>query len=763
MHAAHAARAATRWAACLLYVCVHACRFFTVEERRTKLGASWYFAYYSDAKAARNVKDAGSAVLLHNISHVSLLASSGRFVLYVSPSSTLSERAKKELSSHKDLVIEVETPERVYFLRAENRHDLLYWAAGLQHMAGLPMDVKWPTAPSTLPRAPRSVLEGRAAAGTLLPEVAAEYDLDADAQPLPVTEPPQPAGVGPRASPAAGVHGAKNAGAAAALVTHHTSGSGVSVPMSPSRSTSLGGSSAQSGGIVPAITIGALDLGAAAIPQPLPASLALGGAAMAPSPARPATPVAATASPLPDAGAKPALPSTPTSAAVQQAQQPKASSTPSAEVKRGPRDMLVIDAGESSDEEADISVQRVSSTGSASADMAAAMRRSSAIDPANVRASAAALLSSPSAAASDSKSAAFSVSSSGVTAPPGAHGLPPRPGSGSSATGPTLLGTLPHVSADGGVGTHRPAPDARTKQSMLEAAILTAAARRTPPAGASRAPSPAHTVSHTAPPAAPAAVLSAARVTPPATGSATGSATGNAAGVGSSSGSVEPSPARGARLGSHKGSIADNFDDEEEHAPVSLGIAARASDVKSGDKPAPRPPLPLGTPQGSTFTKPPAPPSTRAASAQAGAPGGGSVFTFASNSGGRRSPTGGAQPAAAAKASGAPQGVVGSDRDWNSWDDDESDAKPAAPAPDRPPAPPAGGPALPQQPRGLPPSSVLQVRASLTALKPAAPPSKSAATADAAANVHAPAGQGASLGAGVAADKDFVSSNWDDE
>ncbi|RYG44954.1 hypothetical protein EON67_11170, partial [archaeon] len=176
---ARSVRCARRHAlGCLPACCVrvHACRFFTVEERRTKLGASWYFAYYSDAKAARNVKDAGSTVLLHNISHVSLLASSGRFVLYVSPSSTLSERAKKELSAHKDLVIEVETPERVYFLRAENRHDLLYWAAGLQHMAGLPMDVKWPTAPSTLPRAPRSVLEGRAAAGTLLPEVAAEYD-----------------------------------------------------------------------------------------------------------------------------------------------------------------------------------------------------------------------------------------------------------------------------------------------------------------------------------------------------------------------------------------------------------------------------------------------------------------------------------------------------------------------------------------------------------------------------------------------------------
>jgi hypothetical protein len=147
-------------------------RYFVVERRRSKSGMDWYFSYFKDEAKTDNVKEAGDSVALQHISHVSLLAASGRLGLYTSTSSLMDDRFKKELTANKDLVLEVETPARAYFLRAETRHELMRWTSGLQQMSGLIVDTPWPADLGPALPIPGQVLQARLLDGSLSPVIA---------------------------------------------------------------------------------------------------------------------------------------------------------------------------------------------------------------------------------------------------------------------------------------------------------------------------------------------------------------------------------------------------------------------------------------------------------------------------------------------------------------------------------------------------------------------------------------------------------------
>ena len=141
-------------------------RFVVVEERVTRAGKECFFSYYLDEKSANDVRAAKEAVPLQDIMHVSPLAS-GRMNLYMSKISKLDARSKGELLQHKDLIVEVEVPFRIYFLRAEGRADMLKWAAGLQRLSGLRVEAPWPVHLGPLPPIPALIIEHRKVSGTL--------------------------------------------------------------------------------------------------------------------------------------------------------------------------------------------------------------------------------------------------------------------------------------------------------------------------------------------------------------------------------------------------------------------------------------------------------------------------------------------------------------------------------------------------------------------------------------------------------------------
>ncbi len=119
------------------------------------------------------MREARDAVSLADVMHVSPLAASPRLGLYMSAGSSMDRTTRDELTAHKELVIEVETPGRVYFLRADIRHDMLMWAVGLQRLAALRVDAdRWPADLGALPKIPACVLQARREAGTLPQEVA---------------------------------------------------------------------------------------------------------------------------------------------------------------------------------------------------------------------------------------------------------------------------------------------------------------------------------------------------------------------------------------------------------------------------------------------------------------------------------------------------------------------------------------------------------------------------------------------------------------
>jgi len=141
-------------------------RFFVVEERVTRAGRECFFSYYLDEKSANDVRAAKEAVPLQDIMHVSPLAT-GRLNLYMSRISKLDARSKGELLQHKDLIVEVEVPFRIYFLQAEGRADMLKWAAGLQRLSGLRVEAPWPVHLGPLPPVPALIIEHRKVSGTL--------------------------------------------------------------------------------------------------------------------------------------------------------------------------------------------------------------------------------------------------------------------------------------------------------------------------------------------------------------------------------------------------------------------------------------------------------------------------------------------------------------------------------------------------------------------------------------------------------------------
>jgi len=141
-------------------------RFVVVEERLTRVGKECFFSYYIDEKSANDVRAAREAVPLQDIMHVSPL-STGRLNLYMSRISKLDARSKGELLQHKDLIVEVEVPFRIYFLRAEGRADMLMWAAGLQRLSGLRVEAPWPAHLGALPSVPKLIIEHRKVSGTL--------------------------------------------------------------------------------------------------------------------------------------------------------------------------------------------------------------------------------------------------------------------------------------------------------------------------------------------------------------------------------------------------------------------------------------------------------------------------------------------------------------------------------------------------------------------------------------------------------------------
>jgi hypothetical protein len=141
-------------------------RFVVVEERLTRAGKECFFSYYIDEKSANDVRSAREAVPLQDIMHVSPL-STGRLNLYMSRISKLDARSKGELLQHKDLIVEVEVPFRIYFLRAEGRADMLMWAAGLQRLSGLRVEAPWPAHLGSLPSVPKLIIEHRKVSGTL--------------------------------------------------------------------------------------------------------------------------------------------------------------------------------------------------------------------------------------------------------------------------------------------------------------------------------------------------------------------------------------------------------------------------------------------------------------------------------------------------------------------------------------------------------------------------------------------------------------------
>jgi len=81
--------------------------------------------------------------------------------------SKLDARSKGELLQHKDLIVEVEVPFRIYFLRAEGRAEMLKWAAGLQRLSGLRVEAPWPVHLGPLPPIPALIIEHRKVSGTL--------------------------------------------------------------------------------------------------------------------------------------------------------------------------------------------------------------------------------------------------------------------------------------------------------------------------------------------------------------------------------------------------------------------------------------------------------------------------------------------------------------------------------------------------------------------------------------------------------------------
>ena len=145
------------------------CRFFAVEVRHLRAGDSVLLSYYPDEKKSSNVKEAGESVPLQSIAHVSLMASSGRLPLYLAVGSNIEERLRRELQSYADVLLEVETPSRVYFLRADTKREACMWVAGLQRLCGLPVDVHWPADLRELPKPLPSVVAARLADGSLDP------------------------------------------------------------------------------------------------------------------------------------------------------------------------------------------------------------------------------------------------------------------------------------------------------------------------------------------------------------------------------------------------------------------------------------------------------------------------------------------------------------------------------------------------------------------------------------------------------------------
>lgn len=148
-------------------------RFWVVEERVTKAGPEVFFSYYHGESKANNVKDAGDSVNVVEIISVGLLTMP-RLAVYEGPGSTLPPESKQQLKLYRELICEIQTPSRVYFLRCEDRLELARLAGGLQRLSGLAAGehaISWPVGFGPEPRAPACVLQARKLAGTLPPQV----------------------------------------------------------------------------------------------------------------------------------------------------------------------------------------------------------------------------------------------------------------------------------------------------------------------------------------------------------------------------------------------------------------------------------------------------------------------------------------------------------------------------------------------------------------------------------------------------------------
>ena len=151
-------------------------RFVTIEERVVAGGSiEPFFTYYKDMQSAnKSVSAAGDSVRLADISHVSCLSLSGRLPLYLA-SASMNDRCLAELNKCAAFILEVETPKRPYFLRADTERELFIWCATLQRLAALPVS---PAYKDQLPRLLPVVVEVRRLNNTIDPLIEAEAARD---------------------------------------------------------------------------------------------------------------------------------------------------------------------------------------------------------------------------------------------------------------------------------------------------------------------------------------------------------------------------------------------------------------------------------------------------------------------------------------------------------------------------------------------------------------------------------------------------------
>lgn len=148
-----------------------------MECRTNRFGEEWFFSYYMDETKIGRIVDAKESIPLHLIASVSLAEGCSKYEYYISPSSSLSFRAKNELITNKNTLFQVETPERTFFLRSTNEDESIRWAILLQRIAGLPGKHQWPLIGIKKPQIPFPVIKMRAHDKTLDKSLQLEFGL----------------------------------------------------------------------------------------------------------------------------------------------------------------------------------------------------------------------------------------------------------------------------------------------------------------------------------------------------------------------------------------------------------------------------------------------------------------------------------------------------------------------------------------------------------------------------------------------------------